>query len=149
MKQFSFILLVLIFSCKDSTTDYYATNEVTKSQYTSAIGQKLMKDQCYVCHSPDAEHGNRLAPPLMVVKKHYLRGDASKEQFINDIWEWTQNPNEQNARMKGAIEKFGIMPKQVFSKEDIEQIASYMYENELEHPGKAKHHMGKGKRHNP
>jgi hypothetical protein len=36
--------------------------------------------------------------------------------------------------MRGAVKQFNVMPKQIFKKEDLEKIALYIYENELEVP---------------
>ena len=47
---------------------------------------------------------------------------------------WIKNPTKENAIMYGAVERFGLMPKQAFPEETIQQIADYMFESEIEKP---------------
>jgi mono/diheme cytochrome c family protein len=132
------IVLVFMMSCKERSQDFYAVNQNSTQKFSATLGKQLMETKCFVCHSANVKHDDRLAPPMMAVKKHYMRNGVSKEAFIEAIWQWVENPNEERASMHGAVKKFGVMPKQEFSREDIEQIAAYMYDHELEHPGR--HH---------
>ena len=124
-------------------------------------GKKLMETNCYVCHSPTASHDDRIGPPMIAIKKHYIEDETSKEQFIEDIQAWIKNPNEADAKMRGAVRRFGVMPKQAFPEETIEKIADYMFDFDIDQPEwfedhfneeKGKHNgngqgkgMGKGK----
>jgi len=36
-----------------------------------AKGNNLLETNCYSCHSPDAGHESRIAPPMAAIKKHY------------------------------------------------------------------------------
>jgi len=105
-------------------------SETTEPQATELEGEKLMKDNCYSCHNTQGTD-NMLAPPMFRVKDHYYDDETTKEEFVNSIVEWIENPVEENSRMPGARRKFGIMPKQNFDKEEIKAIAEYMFENEL------------------
>ena len=97
-------------------------------------GKKLMETYCYACHNVINSEDTRLAPPMIAVKKHYLFNNSSKEDFIKDIQNWISNPTQENAKMFGAVRRFGVMPKQPFSEEIINQIADYMFENDIEQP---------------
>lgn len=97
-------------------------------------GKKLMETNCYVCHSPTASHDDRIGPPMVAIKRHYIDDETTKEQFIEDIQAWIKNPNETDARMRGAVRRFGVMPKQAFPEETIEKIADYMYDFEIDQP---------------
>jgi len=135
MKQFIVIGLILIFalSCNDSKNkDLLAFDKEIRSSKHS--GKKLMETNCFICHSPTASHHERLAPPMIAVKKHYLRKTTSKEEFTKTIQDWINNPNEDNAKMRGAVRRFGVMPKQAFPTETIEQIADYMFDHDIEQP---------------
>jgi hypothetical protein len=47
--------------------------------------------------------------------------------------------------MPGALEKFGVMPYQAFSKDTIVKISRYLYDTEIEKPEWFdEHHKGKG-----
>ena len=124
--------MLFIVSCHESTTD--STFIAAKDFETDHPGKKLMETYCYSCHSPTASHDERLGPPMEAVKRHYKTASTPKYEFINDIKLWINDPNEQNAKMYGAVRRFGVMPKQSFSEDTIVQIADYMYEYELEKP---------------
>ena len=97
-------------------------------------GKKLMETNCYTCHSPTASHDARIGPPMIAIKKHYIVDDTTKEQFISAMQAWIKNPNEDDAKMFGAVKRFGIMPKQHFPEETIKQIADYMYDFDIDQP---------------
>jgi len=117
-----------------------------------------METHCYVCHSPSASHKDRIGPPMIAIKRHYLNSNTTKEEFIESIQAWIKNPNKDDAKMPGAVRRFGVMPKQYFDEETITQIADYMYESNIEQPewfedhfneshgkGNYKNRSGKGK----
>ena len=135
MKQLLFIGLVLIitFNCKESNEKNLSAFDRQMTANTHP-GKKLMETNCYVCHSPALSHDDRIGPPMIAVKKHYLRKTTTKEEFKKAIQDWIDNPNENDARMRGAVRRFGVMPKQTFSEETIEQIADYMFDNAIEQP---------------
>ena len=133
------ILLTIAFitqfvSCNKSNTQvfYAENNNVVKDSIHP--GKKLMETYCYTCHDLKNSEQNRLAPPMIAVKKHYLFENSSKEDFIKDIQNWIANPTQENAKMFGAVRRFGVMPKQPFSEEIINQIADYMFDNDIEEP---------------
>ena len=45
--------------------------------------------------------------------------------------------------MRGAVNRFGVMPKQLFPEETIKQIADYMFDNTLEKPKWFQEHFKK------
>lgn len=130
------ILGLLFISCKDlseSKSDYALANNVVQSN-NEHPGKKLMEIYCYACHSPTADHDNRLAPPMIAVKNHYIDSDTTKEDFIKSIQAWIKNPNKEDAKMFGAVRRFGVMVKQPFSEDDIKLIADFMFDNNIEQP---------------
>ncbi|MEZ4797883.1 MAG: c-type cytochrome [Flavobacteriaceae bacterium] len=134
--QLSIVLAGLMFlSCKEQTqnkTEYLAVNSI--SQLSEHPGKKLMETYCYVCHNPTASHDNRLAPPMIAIKKHYTNSDTTKEEFVNSIQAWIKNPNIEDAKMFGAVRRFGVMVKQPFPEDEIKLIAEYMFDNDIEQP---------------
>jgi len=134
MKSLTVLLFALVFvSCNTSQKKVYVMAEVLKSETIQEhSGKKLMEINCYVCHNPSGGHDSRLAPPMIAIKKHYISSETSKEEFINAIQDWIKNPIEDNAKMFGAVRRFGVMPKQTFPEETIEQIADYMFDNSIE-----------------
>ncbi|MCA0153886.1 c-type heme family protein [Winogradskyella vincentii] len=146
MKQFIVIGLILIFtlSCNDSKNKDLSAfdKELTASKHP---GKKLMETNCYVCHSPTASHDDRIGPPMIAIKNHYINEETTKEQFVNDMKAWINNPNEDDAKMRGAVRRFGVMPKQAFPIETIEQIADYMFDHEIEQPEWFEEHFNEEK----
>jgi cytochrome c553 len=151
MKKIVFHLLIAIgfVSCNSSQSKEQMYTDVVKPETLQEhSGKKLMETNCYVCHSPSAIHNSRLAPPMVAIKKHYITSDTSKEEFIKAMQEWIKNPTEENAKMFGAIKRFGVMPKQAFSEETIAQIADYMFDNTIEQPEWFKDHFKNKKKSN-
>jgi hypothetical protein len=113
----------------------------------------LLQQKCFVCHSPTADHDNRLAPPMEAVKMHYLRNYSDKDAFVSAVNAFVKNPNEEDALLFGAVRRFNVMPKQEFDEEEVKAIAAFIYENDLEtpewfadqHPNGMQHGKGNGK----
>ena len=128
-------ILLLIVGCKENTKEnYIAVNEVVVSKQNQDEGKKLAETYCYVCHSPSANHDNRLAPPMIAVKKHYKNASTTKEQFVSEIQNWIVNPTIENSKMPGAVRRFGVMPKTPYPEDDIKKIAEYLFDNKIEQP---------------
>ena len=110
-----------------------------------------MKQNCYACHSVTTKsHDDIIAPPMIAVKKRYLKEYNSKEDFVKAFVNYASNPKAKNSLMLGAVDKFKVMPKQSFAKDDLTKIAVYVYDNEIEVPEwfedhfQQKHNSGKG-----
>lgn len=98
-------------------------------------GKKLLETHCYACHNPTApEDSGRIAPPMVAIKAHYLTPGISKEKFVAQITAFTAHPSQANAKMRGAVNRFGVMPAQHFPEGVVAQIASYMYDYQIEEP---------------
>ena len=132
----SIIAIVVVQSCDSNKKDsQYAVRTFEKQQNNQEHpGKKLMETNCYVCHSPTASHDDRIGPPMIAIKKHYIDSNTTKEEFIASMQAWIKNPNEVDAKMKGAVRRFGVMPKTPYPEETIEKIAEYLYDYEIEQP---------------
>ncbi|WP_458627022.1 c-type heme family protein [Winogradskyella sp. PC D3.3] len=130
------IVLALYFtSCNSNKPETSAYGKVDKPTLISEHpGKKLMETNCYVCHNPTATQTDRIGPPMIAIKKHYINSETSKEDFIASMQAWIKNPNAEDAKMYGAVKRFGVMPKQAFAEKTIEQIADYMYDYNIEQP---------------
>ncbi|WP_456441255.1 c-type heme family protein [Psychroserpens sp.] len=129
-----FTLSMFFFSCNNTKKDMEYVSIKTLETESTHPGKKLMETNCYACHNPTASQDDRLGPPMIAVKKHYLKEGMTKQEFIVGIQNWIKNPTEDTAKMHGAVRRFGIMPKQVFPEETIEQISDYIYDNDIEQP---------------
>ena len=140
-----FTVSAIVFLNKDKNSQDNNYNKLAYiTETTSDVGYDLLKDNCYVCHNPAAKsHDDLLAPPLMAVKMRYSKQYTSKEEFITAIVNWVQNPTEEKALMKGAVNNFKVMPPLPIEVEKIKKIATYIYENDLEKPTWLPKHMQK------
>ncbi len=132
---FFIVFFFMVIGCKKTKDE---SNKTLSESYNRALqehpGKKLMETHCYLCHDATKTEEERLAPPMIAIKKRYIFEDTSKEAFINDMQRWIKNPNEKDAKMFGAVRRFGVMQKLPYKEEVIEQIADYMYDNEIEQP---------------
>lgn len=104
------------------------------SEEDIAEGFRLLESSCFSCHSPNASMDSRIAPPMAAVKKHYVGDETSYADFRSQLVQFVNDPSEENAQMPGAIRKFGVMPKMSFDSTALEQMAYYIYHNDLEAP---------------
>mgnify|MGYP006114122357 CR=1 FL=1 len=118
------LISIALFSCNDSSV-----KTELKQETTNLDGKKLMEKNCYSCHNTQGTD-NMLAPPMHRVKDHYWDEETSKEDFVTAIVEWCENPSEDKSVMHGARRKFGLMPKQSFDREEVEAIASYLFDTD-------------------
>lgn len=107
----------------------------SKATLTDSEGYRLLKTYCYVCHNPNVtSHDQMLAPPIMMVKKHYKPAYPNKQDFIDAIVSWVHHPSKEKALMPGAVRKFKIMPPLAYPENDLKIIAEYIFDNEQEKP---------------
>lgn len=126
--------MVGISNCSNLSVD---ANEQTVAQTNKA--KQFLKQNCLACHSETARESERLAPPFFAIRKHYLKDFPEKGDFEAAMLAFLQEPKEANAKMKGAIDKFGLMPKMTFPEKDLKLAIAYLYENDQakpEHAGK-------------
>jgi len=164
MKSCYFVFGLIIFftiSCgngEDKEKLEAKGNLVNSDIIEQSEGYSLLKNYCYACHSVSTKsHDDIIAPPLVAIKRRYKSYYLTKEAFIDGISKWVSDPKEENALMRGAVSQFKVMPKLFYKASDIEKIAFYIYENELEkpvwfethfnneHPNGMKGRMGKGR----
>ncbi len=104
--------------------------------------QQLVTNNCYSCHSPSSSsHDEIIAPPMIAVKTRYFKEYNSEKDFVNAIVSYAKNPSKLKTLMKGAVNKFGVMPQQNFRKKDLQKIAKYIYNNPIKEPEWFKEHF--------
>lgn len=129
------LTLVFFMSCGSSEKKeqrFKAKNPVNTQ------GMDIVTTNCVACHAPRGSGSMRIAPPMAQVKKHYLNEDTSLEEFTEALTLYMNDPSEENSFMPGAIEKFGIMPKQNLSDEQLKDIAEYLFHTDLENDNKSR-----------
>lgn len=117
------------------------------SKQANSEAKALFESHCMSCHQPhkggkhgqkkstgnkQAEggggHPKRLAPPMAMVKKHYLKTYPDREQFIEKVSAWVKAPDADAAMLHHALEKFGVMPALAIDEATRRQIAGYIYD---------------------
>lgn len=140
MKKIIFLCLALcaFLSCdqlsKNQEGDDQKKIANTPNSADLASGFKLLEQNCFSCHSPNTSLNNRVAPPMEAIKRHYIKSSTTEEDFTSDLIAFINDPKIETAKMSGAIKKFGLMPKMEFSEEQLRDIATYIYNTELEKP---------------
>lgn len=136
MKLFNGIVLilsVLIIACmKQPEKNRVQSEQVRKEK--SEKGLALLNQNCFGCHYPETGEGNRVAPPINMVRRHYMDDKISREEFINKIVSFASRPSEDKSLLHGAVMRFGLMPQRDFKIEDLEQIAEYLYDHDVSTP---------------
>ncbi|MGJ8684950.1 MAG: Tll0287-like domain-containing protein [Nonlabens sp.] len=148
MKHYSSLLLtalmlLLFTSCNDSKKTTYTDNTAVKESLpaTNHPGKKLMETQCYVCHNPSTHEKGRIAPPMVAIKSHYMTDDITQQEFADAMWRFVEKPSGNKSKMRGAVNRFGVMPYQPFVEEEIRQIADYIYNYKIDEPDWFKQHV--------
>ena len=151
MKNYTSILFIIVFaillvSCNNTKVSNYSNQTDAESKITTYTasnhpGKKLMENKCYVCHNPSTNHDSRIAPPMVAIKSHYLNDETTKQEFINSVWNFVKQPSKDKTKMKGAVKRFGVMPYQSFSEEEIKQISDYIYDFKIDEPQWFKAHI--------
>ena len=101
-------------------------------------GKRFYELYCTNCHTPPRQGGgpgHRLAPPPFAVQHHYQVGYPDLRERVDAIVSYTLNPDEENALMPGAINKFGPMARMPLPEDQLMQIAIYLSIAEFEKPG--------------
>ena len=114
-------------------------------------GEKLFKTYCAACHGANVggmDMSKRIAPPIAAVRLHYIGTHADEASFVQAVTSWVEKQDASKSLMRGAINKFRIMPPIAVPKEDAIKIAKYIYAGKIEEPEGFKQHVedmhGKG-----
>lgn len=131
----SFILFVALISCEESSKkETKTTLKNNDVNLDISKGFQLLESNCFACHSPKTSLEDRIAPPMAAIKEYYITEGVTQEQFSQSLITFIENPEEKNAKIPEAIERFGLMPKMNFTPQQITQIANYIYNSKLEEP---------------
>jgi len=123
-----FTIAIVIISAACVTKMEKPVSNLSNAEKDKAL--VLMQANCFSCHIPEMGV-ERAAPPMFKVQQHYNDKKITKNEFVERIVAYVQNPTEDKGRMPGAVRNFGMMPKLNFKAEDIRLIAKYLYEVDM------------------
>ena len=128
--------LFILFLSLVSTATIANADEIKK-------GKQLFQTHCASCHgvAGGMDMSKRKAPPIIAVRKHYIGTYSDKFSFVNTIADWVENPDKNKTQMRGAIRRFGLMPKTTVNRNDVEKIAAYIFEGEIDTPAGFQEHV--------
>ena len=136
------ILVVVFSSCNNQKNKNLKNKNRSTTAVENAEALKLFQQNCYACHSVITKsHDEIIAPPMVAVKRRYMKEYDTKDDFVKAVVTYASNPKAENALMIGAVDKFNAMPKQAFKVDELEKIATYIYDNEIETPEWFKDHF--------
>jgi hypothetical protein len=93
--------------------------------YGSDLGSLLFHGNCTTCHF---ETKAVSAPSIMQVKEKYLAAFPNKEDFVEFMSTWVNNPKEETSIMLEAVKKYKLMPLLHYDMESLKEISAYIYE---------------------
>ncbi len=138
-KTTPFLLIVgfIFTSCGDEKSKKKSTssNKIVLKQsfkdklsYKNTDDYKLLENSCLYCHKIGASADNEIAPTMKTVRDVYKLNYSSKQDFVDAFVKFTTKPSEDNAILQAAVKRYGLMEDCGLTKEDVEDIASYLYD---------------------
>ena len=85
----------------------------------------MFNGNCITCHK---ETETISAPSVVKFKKRYKAAFSKKEDFVEYMSTWVENPDAKISLMHDAIKKHGLMPHLAFDKEMLRDISAYIYD---------------------
>lgn len=115
----------------------------------SEKGKELFIQKCAICHfeKVPSDKSTVVAPPAPGLMFHMNEIFSTNKEIKNHMTTFTLNPTMQNARLKGAVRRFGLMPSQKdqISEDELKLVVEYMIHNfgmtAAEHTANQKKHM--------
>jgi mono/diheme cytochrome c family protein len=135
---FGFVVFVIAFSCNKSpkkqadSTETVNETVVTPEMQLMALGYNRMQRNCTICHNSNPAAKGQVAPTIAEIKLQYLKASSDKTAFVQAMTAFTLNPNADQSKMPDAVKKFGLMPKMNFSEQELNAIATYIFNTPLE-----------------
>jgi len=123
-----------------TATSLWASDEVTdqaKHPAKPIAGKAEAEARCLICHGNTQTGQQRLAPPMVMVKRHYQ--SLSQAEFEKAVMAWVKKPEAKKSKMPGAIRRFNLMPTFVIPEAEVKRIANYIYKTDFAFPANCGH----------
>ena len=122
-----------------------AGSAMAQDQADLQKGQTLFNTYCVACHVTTGTA--TIAPPVFAVVQRVKKDYSGQEEFVDRVVDWVANPSVEEALMKGAVKKFGVMPTLGYAEADVRLIAEYLYAGDLTVPAEFAEKHGDGQGH--
>ncbi len=104
------------------------------SLFASADAEKIFDAKCAACHikTMPTDRANMIAPAVMGVTRHIKMAYPNKEDAVNFMVDYVQNPTKNKAIcMPQKISKFGLMPSQKgnITPKELREVSEWMFDN--------------------
>jgi len=104
------------------------------SLFASADAEKIFDAKCAMCHikTMPTNRTNMIAPALMGVMRHVKMAYTNKEDAVNFMVDYVQNPTKEKAIcMPQKISRFGLMPSQKgnITPKELKEVSEWMFDN--------------------
>lgn len=119
---------ILLNACTDKSenTPSAADNEILSTLSTSAQEGAKSFEVCNTCHNVALDPPK--APPMWGISNRYQKAFPDKETFVAAVVDFVSHPSMDKVIMQRPAQKMGLMPPMPLPKEQLTNIANYMYE---------------------
>jgi len=130
-------LVISIVSCGEEKKAPAPTSNkiIIKQEFKDKVAEKrqsddylLLENSCLYCHTIGTLKEKEVAPTMQEVRDVYKQSYSSKEAFIQSFIDFCENPIKEKSLMPNAIEQFGLKDDAGHAKEDVEDIAAYLFD---------------------
>lgn len=129
---FIMTILLAFFGCAPKQEG--KLNEIQLNADELIEARALFQTHCYACHTPRGNQDDRVAPPMIAIKRHYITDQTTQAQFIADVSTYVVTPRTDISKMPDAVRKFGMMVPLQVPKDDLKKIATFIYQQDIEAP---------------
>ena len=109
-----------------------AADEPIKPLSSAAERGKSSVGVCTSCHNQELDPP--LGPPLFGVQKRYRMMYPEKHEFVKRMVSFVKEPQLDKAIMRRPVRKLGLMPAMALPKDQLSDIAHYIYEASFGYP---------------
>lgn len=89
-------------------------------------------NQCFQCHYP--ENTREIAPSFPEIKSTYLGKYPTEPEFVSAMFSYIENPKPENMGDPTWQNRYGIMPKFMYKKEELESAIKFIYRTDFNSP---------------
>jgi len=90
---------------------------------------KFLVLNCFQCHYPESSPAT--APSFPEIDSHYRSVSSSKEEYIQKMIEFIQDPKVEKTLDPAWVQRYGLMPKFSYSEDFLSKVVSYIYETDF------------------